>query len=175
MTVRLTDFEEPLASREIRLRGKIVTIRAVSALESARVRTALPRPMAPMTTLSRKGSVATPLPFPQPDEGNEEWRRKHQEWLAECSIAEAAVGLEWVTTGGKAALEDPAKAVLELKQAFTDAELGSLSRTQDDLAASAEERALKNSSAPAMAAPSSGVPTAFSNSPEPTGSRGPSC
>lgn len=175
MPVRLTDFSEPLASTTIRLRGETLTLRAVSAMESARVRAGFPRPMAPMTSFSRKGSVATPLPAPQPDEGNEDWRRKHQEWIAQCSIAEVAVGLEWVTTNGNAALEDPAKAVVEMRQTFTDAELGYLVRTQDNLAASAEERALKNSSAPAMADPSFGGPTASSNSPAPTASPGPSC
>ncbi len=175
MPLKLLDFSDPLASTTIMLRGRSVTLRAVSAAESARVREMLPRPMAPLTSLSRKGSVATPMPVPQPDEANEEHRRKLSEWSALCSIAEVGVGLEWETTDGKSALIDPKKAALELRQAFTDQELGSLAKLQDLLSGKAEEKALGNSSSPAMDGPSSGDPTASSPSHEPTPSPGPSC
>lgn len=172
----MSDFEGPIAQCEVQIRGKTVTLRAVSAMESAKVREAFPRPMAPMVSFTRKGSVATPLPFPMPDESDEGYRRKHLEWLALCNAGEVAVGLDWVTSEGKAALDDPKTAVQELRRLFSDNEIGAWAQQQDKLTSKAEEAALKNSSAPQEAGTTCcGCTTDTASSSSATGSPEPSC
>lgn len=178
----MSDFDGPVAQRVVQIRGKSVTLRAVSAMESARVREAFPRPMAPMTSFSRKGSVATPLPYPVPDEADEKYRRLKMEWELNCALGDLAIGLAWETaTGVPAGTSIPAapsliEAVKEMRTVLTDAELGRLCKAQNDLASDAEEAALKNSSAPPAAGTTScdGTGEAASSS-SATGSPGPSC
>lgn len=175
----MSDFDVPIAMGKVTIRGRTVPLRAVSAMESARVREAFPRPMAPMTSFTRKGSVATPLPYPMPDDADEAYRRKHLEWLALCSAGDVAIGLDWVTKDGKPALEAPVEAVQELRRLFSDNEIGAWAQKQDTLTAGAEEAALKNSSAPAWADPMgatfSGCTKEVASSSSATGSPGSSC
>jgi len=174
----MSDFDGAVAQRVVQIRGKSVTLRAVSAMESSLVREAFPRPMAPMTTFSRKGSVATPLPYPVPDEADEKYRRLKMEWELSCALGDLAIGLRWETAHGTTAgssvppNESIVAAVQEMRSVLTDAELGRLCKAQNDLAAEAEEAALKNSSAPHGATTSSACTTGTASSSSATGSPG---
>lgn len=174
MSLRLTDFDTPVASEIVKLRGKMITIRALAASESARVRAAIPRPLPPMTAFYTKGSVAFALPEPTVDVSDHNFRRQHIEWAAQSNAAEVAVGIDWVCGNGKSAIDDPSLAATELRGHFTDVEIGGLVRTQDKLSSAAEEQALKNSSTPQTETCCGGT-TGTACSLSDTASSGPSC
>jgi hypothetical protein len=106
------------------IRGKEVTLRALTAAETSRLRATWPEPVPPPGPDPSKGSKAPWVP----DRFNPAYVRERDGWLGKVIVIELAFALGYQTQGGLVPTGDKLRewgeaAYKELTEALTDAEL----------------------------------------------------
>jgi len=88
----LNDLAESIATGTVRVGERIVTVRALSAVEHAAILAALPRPVAPLKKDPNKGSGAPRVP----DEQDPEYLAKVEAWFAtfRAAVVVLACGID---------------------------------------------------------------------------------
>lgn len=155
--MRLSELGARVDSGEVKLRGKVVAVRALSFAEVADIVACIPEPPAPLGPVPGMGSLAR-----APDYADELWQAQCRRTRSTQRALEVAVGLGLLTAAGQ---RWDARADLAAKRAYlqemaaevqgsgglSDDEIGLVYQRMRELERGAETAALKNSSGGAAA------------------------
>lgn len=139
----IQDIVQGAGSKAVTIRGKSLTVRALTAAETMRSRRLWARPQPPYAPDPRK-SAADPW---VPHELDPKYQRELEEWRVRCSVVQLALSLDWQTADGltcHATDDNEARkwglaAFEEIARTFTEAELDAINRGIDTIGMSAEE------------------------------------